>query len=639
VTTQWQRTLDRVIESATRAKSRYQVELIECKHRLADETLSIAFGGHGKAGKSTLLNVLIGRPLLPTGILPDTGVPCALARGDKEDLEVFWPHGSERHELSTERIRHFSRIVTDEGQRRDGELTARKIQATAPWISLPPGVQWIDAPGYNDSPEMDECLRATARASDLLVWVLNSQQMLSTVESDFLAQFMAERGACAVLCFVVNVFLPQETEEGWRLYQDRFQRRVQQKLVDHAAAMGFASGELPEVLSVSARAQNEHPENPVFGGATVRKALLGIGSVRHPLCLLSRVTRCKITLQAARTFHEEELKRLLECVRKRELAAEKKNRELRERCDAVVTEVESAFTKFWLCWPRVEAAVLSKAAAVDFDTDERSQESALEEAFAAAMSSRLDILCSVLRKLERQHNSSAKSRDTVARYLSGIELDATLPRKPRLPTVEAPHAGKVVGAGLGLFLGPLGVAIGTTLGSKLDANRHREARAAAARVKSEWVSKSEARVQVELDDARTRIERNFRLIIAAIRKCWLPVGELELDQEMEAEIKAARGLISVLRAAEREFEVRLWRVCVPAWKEARKVAIAGSFNGWDVGSDALERTSEGSWMRELVLPLGEHSYKFCVDGQWHLDPGGAPTRRESGYINNVVSLS
>ena len=53
---------------------------------------------------------------------------------------------------------------------------------------------------------------------------------------------------------------------------------------------------------------------------------------------------------------------------------------------------------------------------------------------------------------------------------------------------------------------------------------------------------------------------------------------------------------------------------------AHEVRVTGSFCGWEVPGQALERV-EGGWRGEVgPVPRGEIEYKFVVDGRWLADP-------------------
>jgi 1,4-alpha-glucan branching enzyme len=62
---------------------------------------------------------------------------------------------------------------------------------------------------------------------------------------------------------------------------------------------------------------------------------------------------------------------------------------------------------------------------------------------------------------------------------------------------------------------------------------------------------------------------------------------------------------------------------------AKRVFIAGSFNGWNPSATAMASAGHGKWLRELWLLPGEHEYLLVVDGEWVFDP------RSADYAPNV----
>ena len=54
--------------------------------------------------------------------------------------------------------------------------------------------------------------------------------------------------------------------------------------------------------------------------------------------------------------------------------------------------------------------------------------------------------------------------------------------------------------------------------------------------------------------------------------------------------------------------------------EAKKVSLAGNFNGWDVNAHPLKKNSKGTWQTKLELTPGKYEYRFLVDGKWENDP-------------------
>jgi len=52
---------------------------------------------------------------------------------------------------------------------------------------------------------------------------------------------------------------------------------------------------------------------------------------------------------------------------------------------------------------------------------------------------------------------------------------------------------------------------------------------------------------------------------------------------------------------------------------ATHVCVAGNFNGWRVGADAMEPAGDGWWRIALPLSCGEYRFRYVADGHWYTD--------------------
>jgi hypothetical protein len=87
--------------------------------------------------------------------------------------------------------------------------------------------------------------------------------------------------------------------------------------------------------------------------------------------------------------------------------------------------------------------------------------------------------------------------------------------------------------------------------------------------------------------------------------------------------------------------LRLVRLMFDA-PSARRVAVAGDFNRWDVEATPLVRDGPSrSWSVTLALRDGDHRYAFVVDGtRWVPDPRAERSvRGEDGRIYSLLNLS
>lgn len=75
--------------------------------------------------------------------------------------------------------------------------------------------------------------------------------------------------------------------------------------------------------------------------------------------------------------------------------------------------------------------------------------------------------------------------------------------------------------------------------------------------------------------------------------------------------------------------------------EARSVAVAGDFNGWNPQHTQLERSGAGMWTATIPLKPGRYQYMFVIDGkQWIADPLATEASGDGfGAENAVLDVS
>lgn len=72
---------------------------------------------------------------------------------------------------------------------------------------------------------------------------------------------------------------------------------------------------------------------------------------------------------------------------------------------------------------------------------------------------------------------------------------------------------------------------------------------------------------------------------------------------------------------------------------ARRVQLAGDFNGWAVADGEMQRSGR-VWWTVLPLPPGRYQYRYVVDGRWEADPSNPDVEASPyGDFNSVVTVS
>jgi GTP-binding protein EngB required for normal cell division len=152
--------------------------------RLDAARLRVLVVGEAKRGKSTLVNALLGRDLLPSGVTPLTAVTTTVRYGDDERAEVRFLDGhDEKHPLAV-----LPDLVTERGN----PGNRRRIAGVTVYVAAPVlagGVELVDTPGTGSVFEWDtRTAHEALRSMDAAVFVLTADPPVSASERDLLEQ-------------------------------------------------------------------------------------------------------------------------------------------------------------------------------------------------------------------------------------------------------------------------------------------------------------------------------------------------------------------------------------------------------------------------------------------------------------------
>lgn len=117
-------------------------------HRnLQTNTYTVAITGPARAGKSTLLNTLLGVSVSPVGLLPTTAVWLIVVGSDKNEAEIFFEDGSKETGDASEGFieKYATQEANPDNTKRVSKINIRLINEF-----LERGVAYVDAPGLYD---------------------------------------------------------------------------------------------------------------------------------------------------------------------------------------------------------------------------------------------------------------------------------------------------------------------------------------------------------------------------------------------------------------------------------------------------------------------------------------------------------
>lgn len=165
-----------------------EARLTELQGRLAQGCFRLAVLGQFKRGKSSLLNALLGEPILPVGVLPLTAIPTVLRHGPERRVRVTRFDGwSEDHAGDAEVLgKVLARYVT-ERENPGNRLGITQVEVEHPSALLAKGVEIIDTPGIGSTfLHNTRTARAVLPVCDGALFVLSPDPPITEVELQFL---------------------------------------------------------------------------------------------------------------------------------------------------------------------------------------------------------------------------------------------------------------------------------------------------------------------------------------------------------------------------------------------------------------------------------------------------------------------
>jgi GTP-binding protein EngB required for normal cell division len=209
------------------------------RDRLDAARLRVLVAGEAKRGKSTLINALLGRAVLPAGVTPLTAVATTVRYGDDPHAEVRFADGHEEKQPLTA----LPELVTERGN----PGNRRHIAAITVYLDAPVlagGVELVDTPGTGSVFAWDTAAAHEAlETMDAAVFVLTADPPVSAAERDLYAKV----ARLAVATFTV-LNKADHLDEAGLAEAAEFTRQVL------AQARSGASGAPVRIYPVSARA-------------------------------------------------------------------------------------------------------------------------------------------------------------------------------------------------------------------------------------------------------------------------------------------------------------------------------------------------------------------------------------------------
>lgn len=200
-----------------------RAELHRLKQAIQQDVFSIVVLGEFSRGKSTFVNALIGEPLLPMDVLPETAVIQVLHYAEKPGVEIVYRNGVVKQgEADRDFLKRFSVRA-----QQDAADDVEYLRIGYPSSFLQHQVVVVDTPGVSDMDEQRaEVTYGFLPQADMVLFLLDASSPLKKTEKEFLEKRVLPQGIRKIV-FLANKFDHLDEEEvDEEEYLDKLRMRL-----------------------------------------------------------------------------------------------------------------------------------------------------------------------------------------------------------------------------------------------------------------------------------------------------------------------------------------------------------------------------------------------------------------------------
>lgn len=218
-----------------------QAELHKLQQAIQQDVFSIVVLGEFSRGKSTFINALIGEPLLPMDVLPETATIQVMQYAENPTVEIVYHNGMVKQgEANCEFLKQFSA----QAQQNTAE-GVEYLRIGYPSSLLKRQVVVVDTPGVSDMDEQRaEVTYGFLPHADMVLFLLDASSPLKKTEKEFLEKRVLPQGIRKIV-FLVNKFDnldEEETDEA--AYLDNLRMRLEKAFHGDSEHPGLTEIEL-----------------------------------------------------------------------------------------------------------------------------------------------------------------------------------------------------------------------------------------------------------------------------------------------------------------------------------------------------------------------------------------------------------
>ena len=333
-------------------------DFILAEELLAKGEFNLAVCGKVKNGKSSLINALIGRRILPECNDVATSRVFKISNADEDSFYIVYSNGDKKEITLKELAQYGSQAEIDSAGEASSDKVIAYIQVNTPIDFLPAGVSIIDTPGIGSTyPQHTAITKQYLKYADAALFVMNPTP-LESVEISFLKEIVEVSPSIMFVTTKTDLSGNQVVDDAIRRNKELISKAIGEKLLLDIEVLRMSSATLMEAAQASDKVVADF-NYEVSGYGEVKKGMqnivfLTIGYYRVGIAYNSAVAYYQTilkSLQYRKDASVEAASKYEELLSKYDKAnsdfaekvGETKRKELLNNVDAILRTMEADF--------------------------------------------------------------------------------------------------------------------------------------------------------------------------------------------------------------------------------------------------------------------------------------------------------
>lgn len=238
---------------AASLSGRIEADLVQ---KLEADRFHLVVVGEFNHGKSTFVNALLGRHVLPVGVTPTTAVIHHLVYGDEPSARVVYASGT-KTDIAFDQVKSFV-VGADSKESKEGNAgEVQYLEVRYPALLLKERIVLVDTPGVNDlSLQRADITYSYIPRSDAVLFLVDAGQPLKESERVFLQEKLLGQSRDKIIFVVTkrDIWNEDEQKEALDYIRTELAKLIKQPVVFSVSAEQALEGResasgMPELLS------------------------------------------------------------------------------------------------------------------------------------------------------------------------------------------------------------------------------------------------------------------------------------------------------------------------------------------------------------------------------------------------------